>query len=310
MSRRADLDDDMPNFPWPGPRDASQIPDAALDALLAGAQTPVDWQAQPVADLVTALTAPATSDELAGEAEVLAFFRYHAGVSVPVRHSLRRRTKLISTLLTAKAAAMVAAAVVSVGGVATAAYAGALPTPIQNIAHTTIGAPAAPSAAPAALASPSASPSGSHHPGAAPGAWGLCYAYAHGTAAQKAAALPRLTALAGSASKIAGYCAALPKLAHRTGWHRGCWPFPRPSGAPTTRPSWTPTARPSGAPTAHPSWTPTARPTSLPSCPPGVHPTGPPSPLRGWPHPSGKPRPSGVPLPSAAATPKPSPSRA
>jgi hypothetical protein len=132
-------DDDMPNFPWPGRRDASQ--DASLAGLLTGSQVPDDLAAelQPAADVIAALRAAPASDELAGEAMALAEFR--SGVSRPASRSRRRRPILLGSLLSAKVAAAAAVAVLGMGGVATAAYAGKLPAPVQNFAHDVVGAP-------------------------------------------------------------------------------------------------------------------------------------------------------------------------
>ena len=50
---------------------------------------------------------------------------------------------ILSTLLTAKAAAaLLGAGALVVGGTA-AAYAGVLPSPLQSVAHAVVGAPAA-----------------------------------------------------------------------------------------------------------------------------------------------------------------------
>jgi hypothetical protein len=127
----------MPNFPWPGRRDA----DASLDGLLARGQAPEDLAAelQPAADVIAALRAAPASDELAGEAAALAVFRH--GVSSPASRSRRRRPTLLGSILSAKVAAAAAAAfVVGFGGVAAAAYADKLPAPIQNLAHHVVHA--------------------------------------------------------------------------------------------------------------------------------------------------------------------------
>ena len=140
--------DDMPNFIRPAARDGLPFSDAALAALLAGTEPPEPMPGlQPVADVLAALRSGPTGDELAGEASVLAEFRRSAGVvaHTPARHRPRRVTSLAG----ARAAVAAAVAALSLGGLATAAYAGILPAPVQRFAHDTIGAPAAPSGSPA-----------------------------------------------------------------------------------------------------------------------------------------------------------------
>jgi hypothetical protein len=212
--------DDMPNFLRPAARDGLPFSDAALAALLAGTEPPEPMPGlQPVSDVLAALRSGPTREELAGEASVLAEFRRGAGVAArtPAPHRPRRVTSLVG------ARVAVAAAAVTLGGLATAAYAGMLPAPVQRLAHDTIGAPAAPSGSPAAThlarsqapVRPGASGSTAHR---------LCTAYtaakAHGTAAQRAAAFHNLVGAAGGAGKIAAFCGT---AAHpgKSGAHSG-----------------------------------------------------------------------------------------
>ena len=152
---------------------------------------------------------------------------------------------MLTSLLSAKAAAAAVAAVTVMGGVATAAYAGALPAPAQQFAHNTIGAPSPePSHTPGG---PQATPAGPDASG--PAAFGLCTAYAHakahGKASQKAVAFRNLAAAAGGAANIAAYCAAVP---HPGSSHAGG----PASTAPTTVPSHShPAGQPSSLPTSH-----------------------------------------------------------
>ena len=134
----------MPNFPWPGRGAASANDDAALAALLSGTWVPEDLPAalQPAADVLAALRARPSTDEVAGLTAAMAEFRERVGVSHPSRKSRRRRPSLLTSLMSAKVAAAAAAVVVVLGGMATAAYAGALPSTAQGIAHDWIGAPA------------------------------------------------------------------------------------------------------------------------------------------------------------------------
>ena len=210
--------DDMPNFLRPAPRDGLPFNDAALAALLAGTEPPeASPGLQHVADVLAALRSGPTSDELAGEASVLAEFRRGTGVLELSPGS--RRPRRLTSLLGTRAAVAAAVAALSLGGLATAAYAGMLPAPVQRLAHDAIGAPAAPGD------SPSRAHQNKSRTSAGPGAAGLtaqrwCTAYAHGTAARRAAVRHDLIRAAGGAGKIAGYCriAAHPG---NSGAHRG-----------------------------------------------------------------------------------------
>jgi hypothetical protein len=118
-----------------------------MEAMLSGPDVPEDLAAglQPAADILAALRARPSGDELAGEAFAMAEFRNRVGAPVPVRRSRpRRRHSFLTSLLSAKVAVVAAAAAIAAGGVATAAYARALPAPVQRIAHDFIGAPAEP----------------------------------------------------------------------------------------------------------------------------------------------------------------------
>jgi hypothetical protein len=233
----------MPNFPWPDRPDASWIEDAALTALLAGTDLPPDTGAglRPVADVLAALRAPAGGGELVGEVVAMAEFRHRFGMQAPAhRRSRRRGPALITSLVSAKAAVVAAIAAVGVGAAATtAAFAGALPDPLQQFAHRAFGAPAghqgkAPAGHPAGSATPVRPDARSH------AASGLCadwkHAAAHGTAAQKAVAFRNLVKAAGGAGKVAAFCAAVP--------HPGASPSPHPTGPPS--------AHPTGQPAKHP----------------------------------------------------------
>jgi hypothetical protein len=253
----------MPNFPWPDRWSASSVEDAVLSALLAGTEIPADSGAglKPVADVLDALKAPTGTDEFAGETVAMAEFHHWFGLSAPPNcRSRRRRPTLITSLLSAKAAAVAAIAAVGVGTATAAAFAGALPGPVQNFAHQTIGAPAAhQDKGSAARPSGSATPVGPN--ASSDAAFGLCTAYKHatehGTAAQKAIAFRNLVKAAGGAGNVAAFCAAVP--------HPGTSPSPHPTGPPSTHPTGPPSTHPTGPPSPHPSG------------PPSPHPTGPPS---------------------------------
>jgi hypothetical protein len=215
--------DDMPNFLRPAPRDGLPFSDAALAALLAGTEPPEPTPGlEHVADLLAALRSAPSSDELAGEAGILAEFR--RGTGGPVLSPGSRRPRRFTSRLGARAAVAAAVAALGLGGLATAAYAGMLPASVQRLAHDTIGAPAVPSGL----------PSRSHQTGkrtpAGPGAAGLtarrlCTAYTHGTAVQRAAARHDLIRAAGGAGKIAEYCGTATHPG-RSGPHSGGKPVP------------------------------------------------------------------------------------
>jgi len=270
----------MPYLPWkPGAADPSE--ERSFEALLSGTPLPDDAPADSrlLADLMSALTGPPAADELAGFARVGAAY---AALCPPGRHgsALRRRSPMLDRLLSPKIAASVAAGVLGLGGLGTAAYAGALPDTAQDIAHHVIGAPGAHpgkggSHAPAGA--PSSAPAGPDATGAA--AFGLCTAYQHSEAGDKSVAFGNLAAAAGGADKIDAYCATIA--------HPG-------SSAASSAPG-TPSATPSqavGAPSAAPSH-PTGQPSSVPPHPTGqpstlpAHPTGQPSSVP--PHPTGQP---------------------
>jgi len=210
--------DDMPNFLRPAPRDGLPFNDAALAALLAGTEPPEATPGlQHVADVLAALRSGPTSDELAGEASVLAEFRRGTGVLELSPGS--RRPRRLTSLLGTRAAVAAAVAALSLGGLATAAYAGMLPAPVQRLAHDAIGAPAAPGD------SPSRAHQNRSRTSAGPGAAGLtarrwCTAYAHGTAARRAAVRHDLIRAAGGAGKIAEYCRIAARPGN-SGGHRG-----------------------------------------------------------------------------------------
>jgi len=151
--------------------------------------------------------------------------------------------------------ALLSGSAMSLGGLGAAAYVGALPDPVQEVMHDTIGAPA-PSPHGAGKATtggrPSASrtgraPSGSPTAAANP-AVGLCRAWAAdksgGTPRQSSVAFRNLAAAAGGADSVDGYCVTVLATAPAD-----------PAAGPTARPTARPTAK---APTTtHPGGRPT-----------------------------------------------------
>jgi len=239
MRGRGDSDADMPNIPGsPGP-DGPGLPEGLLDALLTGDLLTGDLLTgdlltgdlltgdlltgdlltdeavaglQPATTLLAALNAGPEDGELTGQAQALAEFRHRGGSPGPSGYFRHRR------LITARLAVKVTAAAVAVavlGGAAAAAYAGALPAPVQRLAHNAVGAPAPKASHGPATPQVTPVPSATGGPDATgPAAFGLCNAYAHakahGTAAEKSAAFRNLAAAAGGAANITAFCAAVP----------------------------------------------------------------------------------------------------
>src|SRR6266542_2914589 len=181
----------MDGFLFPG-RCGGGLDELVLDVLLDGQPLPPDVpeQAYLVAEMLACLAGPAVPGELAGQAAARAAYARAAawagrGAAAGVR---------------ARLAAGAAAAVLGLGGAA-AAFAGALPGPVQDLAHQMIGAPPA-GRAPAGRAA----------------AYLLCGEYeralAQGPASASADASQKLAMAAGGASKIGAWCAA----AGRAGW--------------------------------------------------------------------------------------------
>lgn len=166
---------------------------------------------------------------------------------------------MLSTVLAGKAVAAAAAGGLAIAGTAAAAYTGSLPDSLQDLAHATIGAPAAKHAttpttpetpAPSATGRPAtATPVGPDASGSA--AFGLCTAWGKGGLATKSVAYDSLVKAAGGADKIKAYCAT---VAH--------------PGKAESHPTGEPTSHPTGAPETHPTGEPT-HPTGEPTKPTG-----------------------------------------
>jgi hypothetical protein len=136
---------EMPGSPLPG-RPGGEPDQLLLDMLFE--RRPVPPGAPPemhdLARMLATLDSPAEPGELAGEAEALAAFWRLAsparGRPAAVRPIRRGRSRPPARIRAGLAAA-VTALVAGVGGTA-AAYAGALPDPVQEVAHVMVGAPA------------------------------------------------------------------------------------------------------------------------------------------------------------------------
>lgn len=262
MNGRGGWDGEMPNLPSPSRGDVPPAGDAAYEALLGGSPLPADADEglRPLAAAIATLTVAPSARELASERDARAAYREGFGPATrPARagrrrtRGVRRRNRVLASVLSAKLAAVAA---VTAGALAAAAYAGVLPAPVQSFAHHAIGAPAPhPAGNPAAPKTP---------PGpapASPGARGLCQAYAkgHGNARQKAKAWRELAAAAGGTAQVSAYCAG---TAH---------PAKTPPGQQASHAAGKPSAASAHAPAAHS----THKPASHPSHPPRSHPTHP-----------------------------------
>jgi hypothetical protein len=142
----------MPGFPFPG-RPGGEHDEPLLDMIIARRVLPPD--APPVmhdlARMLAALAGPAEPGELHGEAAVRAAFSRAASpasVSPTARRPVRRRRSRHSrgpAWSRVRLATAMVAAVAGLGSVL-AAYSDVLPSPIQQLAHVAVAAPAPPSA--------------------------------------------------------------------------------------------------------------------------------------------------------------------
>ena len=314
MTGRGGRSDDMASTPQPAWRGARTDGDAAAEALLAGRLAAADDDAELrlAAEALAALTAPPARSELAAEPAARAAYRAWFGPSAPAQGACRRRHTGRGGLLRARLA-VVAAAALTLGGVAAAAFAGVLPTPMQRVAHDVLAAPPArPGTRAERTRHPvhTAIPAGSAGP--ARGAHSLCATYArlkaHGSAQQEAVAFRHLAAAAGGPSGVTAYCAGLShpgkvrpsaQASHPSGksatipahippGQAGAGPAAHPSHGPAAHPSHGPAAHPSHGPAAHPSHGPAAHPSHGPAAHPSHGPAarpghGPPVPAMGRP---------------------------
>ncbi len=253
----------MPGFPFPG-RPGGEHDEPLLDMIIARRVLPPDAP-QPMHDLASmlaALAGPAEPGELAGEAAVRAAFSRAAspaGISSAARRRRPRRFLGPARSRARLATALVVAAV-ALGSVF-AAYIDVLPSPIQQLAHVTVAAPAPPGSGalrPVAGKTPSAThragqPSsqpapGPHH--------STSPAQVHGQLTPTPNFKPRPT---GSPGHGATGPSCGPGLAHSPSPQpKASGPEPKTSGYPSL-PSWYPgeyctgiPARPSDEPTLHP----------------------------------------------------------
>jgi len=204
------------------------LDDETADRLVAGRLDPAD--APPgyaaVAKVVTAATAPATTEELAGEPAAVARFAAAARSGFPTRASITRRAGVPGRPLSVKAAVAVLAALLSIGGVAAAA--GVFPAPAQPAADhgpdSPGSGPATPGRGDAATTTAAAgnrergSDTATGPDASGPAKHGLCRAWQAGQGKDKnekqnrkredSPAFRALAVAAGGADKIAAYCQA------------------------------------------------------------------------------------------------------
>ena len=138
----------MPGFPFPG-RPGGEHDEPLLDMIIARRALPPDapGEMHDLARMLAALAGPAEPGELTGEAAVRAAFRRAVapvGVSAAARRPGHRRTSRRSrgpARSRVRLATVLVAAAAGLGSVL-AAYTGLLPSPIQQVAHDTVAAPA------------------------------------------------------------------------------------------------------------------------------------------------------------------------
>jgi hypothetical protein len=209
---------------------------------------------QGLAELLSAATAPATAEELAGEeAAGAAFAVAHRRAASPERRNRVRRSRTARTAVVYIAAGL---ALVAASGTAVAARTGNLPDGAQQHAHrlfSALGVPAprtgptgpAPTSATGtpgttSRPSPTPAPAGPATPttGAAPAGW--CRSWSAAPRAGKAPWRRSLAEAAGGEKNIPGYCAALGRTPERATTaptpgkpSRGKKPPGKPSSLPT-----------------------------------------------------------------------------
>jgi hypothetical protein len=147
----------MPGFPVPG-RPGGEHDEPLLDMIIARRALPPDapQEMHDLARMLAALAGPAEPGELAGEAAVRAAFSRAAspvGISSAARRPVRRRRPRHRGRDRSRARLAVAMVAAAAGlGSVLAAYSDVLPSPIQQLAHVAVAAPAPPgSGRPAAL---------------------------------------------------------------------------------------------------------------------------------------------------------------
>jgi hypothetical protein len=155
MSAPDAVPDEMPEFSLSG-RAGLELDDQLLDTILAGQLAPDSpGQATVVAEMLASLADPVYSGHLAGEEAARTAFARAVSPALGGRGFRGSAPGLAQHWrpgrLSLRLAAGLAAVTVGLSGTV-AAYAGALPSPVQDLAHFAIGAPPPP-------------PAARHHPG-------------------------------------------------------------------------------------------------------------------------------------------------
>lgn len=246
--------------------DRSHEWDGPLEAMLSGQPRPANGDAElrGVDGLLAALRATTVDPvERRGQAGALEAFRETVATSHP--SSPRRRGSAIPrSLLRTKLAVALAAGAVTFGGLAASAYTGVLPDGLQDLAHATVGAPAADrgnatdqvgAIDQSGAADQDENPDGVKETPVGPDAtgragFGLCTAWANvqaqGKAADTSVAFRNLATAAGGVNEITAYCAKIPHPAPNAVVKPSTVPV-KPSSA-VVKPSSHPTGKPSTAP--------------------------------------------------------------
>lgn len=253
----------MPISLRPDRDDVPPLGDPAFDALLARQLRPEEAVAslRPLVESFAALYAAQVSSGPAAAANALSAFRGLAGQgrghTGPRRARVsgagpRRNGHLLRSRLAGVRLAVAAAAVALTAGSAVAAYAGALPAPLQRLAHAVIGAPPAARGAPRPDPGRPAAP-----PAAGNAAYGLCRAYeralAHGHPGHNPVTFRRLAAAAGGAARVTAYCAQVVHPGNPGNSHPAHPQHGKPSALPTHGAKPTQAATHHGKPSALPT---------------------------------------------------------
>jgi len=142
------LHGEMPGFPFPG-RPGGEHDEPLLDIIIARRALPPDAPAamHDLARMLAAMAGPTEPGEMVGEMAVRTAFSRVAspvGISSEAQQPARRRRTRQSYRPARSPAMLVSVVVAAVAGFGSvmAAYADVLPTPIQQLAHVTVAAPA------------------------------------------------------------------------------------------------------------------------------------------------------------------------
>jgi hypothetical protein len=229
-----------------------------VERLLADPAGAADGDEQALATLLAALRSPADPQELAEQDHYLAAFASAQTLRTTPPRS--RRKSMLATLLAARTVVAGAALATVAAATAAAAYTGSLPSTLQDVAHRSVGAPAAepsrtasapagqkvgarptPTSAagrPTSTFTASATKDGGPSLGG-PAAAGLCNAFTKGGLKSTSTAHRALAEAAGGASSIPAYCATVlqDKAKATSKEHRTGKPSSHATGKPSAPPA-------------------------------------------------------------------------